>query len=334
MSFSLTALQLVNKVRRRMRHQDTASIAEIRDLATLDALNRAMRYVLLGRVWESDKRHMQLPLKARKTGVSMTGTGNGSSALPASVAGFDVGSEVYGDFIMRAVPKGSAAYGNTALRVLSASTPIATVTLLNLATALEDSFSITDGEVFYSEYILDDTVRSVLSVSHQEEPLTLEQVGASKEFSELYPRQQIEYGSPRSVSVGGLDIKTYNTNEDQPTPSLRMVVWPPPDDDYVLDIDYVYRHPELTSATSTLDGVTDEIVDSIVDFATADMQQNYDRNTEEGRAMMADSRAKMEEIHKSHGGQVTERAIIGNWDGTAARHKGYRTLIGGRTVGD
>lgn len=333
MSFSLTALQLVNKVRRRMRHPDAVSISELRDLATLDAVNRAMRYVTLGRVWESDKRHMQIITKARKTGVSWTSTAGQASALLNS-AEFTSGTEVFGDFILRTVPKGASEYGNTAFRGIASSVPSSETSLVTFNTQIPDAISITNAEVFYSEYILADTVRSVLSVTYQEEPLTVEQVGATKEFAELYPRQQIEYGAPVSVSVGGLDIRTYNISETPAAPSLRMIVWPPPDDEYVLDVEYVYRHPELTEATSTLDGVTDEIVDAIVDMATADMQQNYDRNVDEGRAMMADSRAKMEEVHKSHGGQVAERAVIGNWDGEGSRHKGRHTLVGGRTIGE
>lgn len=331
MAFSLTALQLVNRVRRRMRHSDTTAISDVRDLATLDAVNRAMRYVMTGKVWESDKRHTQIALRARITGVAIAFNAGAQTGI-VTYSGL-ASSDVYGDFIMRAVPLGSTQYANTALRVLSASAPVADVSAVAIPFSVSEAVAATAGELFYSEYILADTVRSILSVTHQDESLSLEQVGSKVEFSELYPRQQIEYGAPRSISVGGLDVPTYNAASSAPDPSLRMIVWPPPDDEYVLDLEYVYRHPELTTADSELEGVTDEVVDGIVDLATADMQQNYDRNTEEGRLLMRDSMQRMDNVYKAHGAQVAERAVIGNWDGSAGRSRGHHSLIGGRTIG-
>ncbi|GEM_PF-5207391 len=331
MAFSLTALQLVNRVRRRMRHDDVTALAELRDLASLDAINRAMREVLLAKVWEFDKRHTQMALKARITGVAGTFT-SGASSGSISKSGLSA-SDVYGDFITRFLPSSSSQYGDTALRVLTASTPSADASTVTIPFAVSEAISVTAGEIFYSEYILADTIRSILTVSHQDESLTLEQVGSQIEFAELFPKQHIEYGEPKSVSVGGLDLKTYNAGSSAPIPSLRMIVWPPPDDEYVLDVDYLYRHPELTTATSTLDGVTDEAVDSIVDLATADMQQNYDQNTDEGRALRRDSMERLDNVHKAHGGQVAERAVIGNWDGSAGRSRWRHGLIGGRTIG-
>jgi len=331
MSFSLTALQLVNRVRRRMRHDDVTAISQLRDLATLDAINRAMRDVLMGNVWEDDKRHTQVTLKARKTGVSVTFNSGGSSGA-VSFSGA-VTSDVIGDFILRVVPLGSTQYANTAIRALTATIPSADVSVVTLPFEVSEDISVTAGELFYSEYMLPDTVRSVLTVTHQDQGISLEQVGATTEFAELYPRQQIEYGEPRSVSVGGLDVPTYQVGSTTPDPGLRMIVWPPPDDEYVLDIEYLYRHPDLATATDTLEGVSDVVVDSIVDLATADMQQNYERNTTEGRALRADGLEKLDRVKKAHGAQKAERAVIGNWDGSAGRAAWRESLIGGRTIG-
>jgi len=330
-SFSLSALQLVNRVRRRMRHDDVTAIAQLRDLATLDAVNRAMRDVLMGNVWEDDKRHTQIALKARKTGVSVT-FNSGASTGVVSFSGA-VTSDVIGDFILRVVPLGSTQYANTAIRALTATAPSSDVSVVTLPFTVSENIAVTAGELFYSEYMLPDTVRSVLTVTHQDQDLSLEQVGSTVEFSELYPRQQIEYGEPKSVSVGGLDTPTYNPSNAAPDPGLRMIVWPPPDDEYVLDVEYLYRHPELASATDTLEGVSDVVVDSIVDLATADMQQNYERNTTEGRALRADGLDKLDRVMKAHGAQRAERAVIGNWDGSAGRAAWRESLIGGRTIG-
>lgn len=335
MAFSVTALQLVNQVRRRMRHDDVTAIGQLRDLATLDAINRAMREVLLGNVWESDKRHTQRALKSRITGATVQLNEGASTGvlIRTGLAQSDVYAEPDPNFILRVAPLSSSQYANTAIRVLTTTVPSSDTSVITIPFTTSEAVSVTDAELFYSEYILPDTVRSVLSVTHQDESLSLEQVGATVEFSELYPRQQVEYGAPKSVSVGGLDLPTYNIADDTPSPGLRMIVWPPPDDEYVLDIEYLYRHPELVAATDTLDGVPDVVVDSIVDMATADMQQNYDRNTNEGRALRRDSMEKMDRAYKAQGGQVTERAVIGNWDGSAGRVRRRDSLIGGRTIG-
>ena len=333
MSFSLTALQLVNRVRRRMRHDDVTAISQLRDLATLDAVNRAMRDVLMGNVWEDDKRHTQIQTKARVTDVTFSGSAGLSSVGVTRTAVWE-DEDVHGDFILRLVPTGTSAYANTAIRALTTSPIFGTyTTIATTPFELVEATSSTAGEAFIAEYMLPDTIRSVLTVTFQDEDLSLEQVGATTEFAELYPRQHIEYGPPKSVSVGGLDVPTYVTGSTAPDPGLRMIVWPPPDDEYVLDIEYLYRHPDLATATDTLEGVSDVVVDSIVDLATADMQQNYERNTTEGRALRADGLEKLDRVKKAHGAQKAERAVIGNWDGSAGRAAWRESLIGGRTIG-
>jgi hypothetical protein len=330
MSFSTTALQLVNRTRRKRRQGDTQTISEIDDLAALDAVNTAMNEVLSSRQWEFDVRQTQFVTKGRKTGVEVF-LNEGASLIPISLDGLE-SEDVSGDFIVRCVPNGSTEYGDTAIRSLYSTIPLSGISYLNIPFTLAATETVTAGELFYSEYMLPETVKSVLRVTHQEETLTLDQVGASIEFDELYPRKQIEYDRPRVVSVGGLDLSTYLVTDDAPMPRLRAIVWPVPDDDYILDYQYVYRHPALTTGTDTLDGVPPEVEDLIVNLATADMQANFDRRVEEARAMRRDSMIVMDEIHKRHGGQVADRAIIGNWDSPIGG-RNWRNTSRGRLIG-
>ncbi len=179
------------------------------------------------------------------------------------------------------------------------------------------SFSEVNAELFYAEYVLPDTVRSVIRVTHQDDPITLDQVDATVAFDELYPRPQIEYGSPEVVSVGGFETHTHISGTESIAPGLRMSVWPVPDEAYVLDFTYHYRHPVLTETTSTLQGVPPEIVDQMVDLAAISMKGFYDdadsRSIARYKAMTMSTVA---EQHRRHSGNFAERKRIGNWDGS------------------
>lgn len=327
---SVTALSLVNRVRRKRRQGDTASIVDHDDLACLDAINQAMDEVLSGLSWEWDVRHAQIATKARVTSVSVT-TSAGSTAIPITYAGL-ADSDVSGDFVLRLLPAGISGYGDTALRALNATPPVAGVSFLRLGAAFPDAGTTTSGELFYAEYMLPDTVKTVHRVRYQENTLTLNTVGSTIEFDELYPRPQMEYGEPRVASIGGWDISTYLTTEDEPLPRLRLIVWPVPDDEYVLDYQYTYRHPALSAATDTLDGVPPETVDTIVELATAYMVAHFDRRVSDARALRRDALETLGNIHERHGGSATDRAVVGSWEGSYGGLERY-SITGGRLIG-
>ena len=331
MSFSHTGLQLVNRVNRRRRIGDSTSIAGLEELATLDSINKSTSEVLSARRWEFDIRHDQIATRARLQNVIMTVTA-GASTMSATKAPL-ARAAVLGDYIVRALPVGSTEYPDTAIRIDSSSANGLGNETLTMASAIPATISTTTGELHYYEYFLPDTVRNVMRVTHQENSLTLDQVGASVEFADRFPRSQIEYDAPRVVSVGGYDISTYETGTTAPKPRLKMNVWPVPDDEYVLDYTYQYRHPALATATDTLDGIPPEVVELIVDLATSDMISTFDRRMEDARFMRRDAHDNLLAIHSRHDGMYADRATIGNWDGSARSGGHRRSLTQGRTIG-
>lgn len=331
MSFSITALQLVNRVNRRRRIEDSQGIGTFEELTTLDAVNSAMNRVLSERDWEWDIRHAQLSTKALLEGVTI-GTTAGSTNLLATHSSLN-NNEVYGDWILRANLVGSTDYTNTALRLISGTSVIGGSSLFTAGASLGESVSSTTGELFYAEYLLPETVKSVIRTRHQEQTLTLEQVGAEIEFDELHPRQQIRRGSPEQVSVGGFDVATHIAVSGAPEPRLRMIVFPVPDDEYVIDYSYRYRHPELTDATSTLEGVPPEVVDGIVKEALQIMKRDFDRLGEDAAAIGRDAQTSLDEIHDRHKGQSSERRRVHNWDGAGTSGGSRYSIHQGRTIG-
>ncbi len=256
---------------------------------------------------------MAITAAAGASSATMTFTSVATSTAQAYFAG----SGNY-PYITRVLPTGSSDYANTGFRVTSVAeaSVLPTVAAITVGAEFGSALSGAAAELFYAEYVLPDTVRSVIRVTHQDDPVTLEQVDATVAFDELYPRPQIEYGTPEVVSVGGLEAQTYLAGT-APSPGLRMSVWPVPDEAYVLDFTYHYRHPELTEKTSTLEGVPPEIVDQIVDLAAISMKGFYDdadsRSIARYKAMTMNTVA---EQHRRHSGNFAERKRIGNWDGS------------------
>lgn len=333
MAFSFTALQLVNRVRRRRRLDDVASISKVEDLAALDSINNAMEEVLSSERWEFDLRRAQMTLRGRLTGLVAT---NSPSVLSSFVlvrsAGLEI-ADLVGDYVTRLVVTGSTDYSQTAFRINNSNPVLGSVTAaVSCATEASETISSAAAEIFQAEYILPETVRDVVRVTYQQETLALEQIDPVVEFDEMHPSPSLEYGAPQSVSVGGLDVGTYLATGSADPAGLRMVVWPVPDDAYVLDYTYYYRHPELTTATSTLDGVPPNVVSKIVDIAATQMKTFYEKDYG-ALALGAEARRSLQDMHRRSKGQSADRKIIGNWEGGGSRHIGRGSILGGRTIG-
>lgn len=311
-----------------------SSIAATEDLAALDAINNAIEEVLSSERWEFDLRRDQITLKPRRTGGTATATADGILFVYTESSAM-ADSDFDGDFIVRAIPTGSSSYAGTAFRIDRAVVSGATASLRTTTEIGEDMTSV-DMEIAYSEYILPDTVRDVVRVSYQEEPISLEQIDPTIELDELFPRPQREHGPPEIACVGGLDVPTYVTAsvldpEETQYPSLRMIIYPVPDSAYVLDYSYYYRHPELTSATSTLDGVPQNVVAKIVDVAAAQMKAYYEKDYN-ALGLKVDARRSLADMHRRSKGQSADRKVMGNWEGSGSRHRQIGSTLGSRLV--
>lgn len=313
---SVTALELVNRVRLFRRQPETTVIATPEDVVTLNAINIAIEDVLSIRKWEFDLRtDGQLELRGQLDDCTIeisAGTSQANLTRSSLVA-----TDVFGDYAVRVRLDGDTTHANTAMRVNNSSAIIfGTVSVLALESKIRAGVAaLTDCTVFYSEYILPDTVSSVVRASYQETPLTLEQVDPTVRYNEIFPRPHDEFGPPKVIAVGGFDTKTFVTTAPlvTPAPGLRLAVWPIPDLDYTIHYSYYYKHPELVLATDLLDGVPTNVVNDIVLQATSIVMMTWDQNY--AAAHFTDlSREQAAAKHSAYGGSKARRHRIDSFE--------------------
>ena len=280
----ITALELINRVML-LRRQPVISAYESTNpehVATLNVLNMAKEDLLSTRRPEFDLRH-DGQIVTRPTHESLeptvtatfTATATDTSGIVV-LTGYTANVQLTGDSVVRLVPTGDTDYSATAFRI-STYFPSFTQATLNFPFAMPKAFVGVECDLIYAEYLLPDTVREVVRASYEQEPLSLNQIDATARFDEIYPSYTYETGEPRSFNVGGFDTATHLTTED-PDPKLRAIIWPIPDDEYVLTYSYYYRHPDFTDGDSELIGVPPEFVNDIVKEAYATMTAAWDGN--------------------------------------------------------
>ncbi len=254
------------------------AIATDEDTACLNAINMAIEDILSVRRLDSDVRHDgQLVTKAplEITSVNFPVKGNTSAILTNSTS--FVATDLGGEFIVRVVPTGDDEYANTPFRIDQYASPLSTTAGVSLSVGAPVAETITGAKLIYSEYVFPDTVREVIRFSHQEEDMNLEILSGTSEFDEWIPNSAIDDGEPQVIAIGGYDEKSHESTQTV-VPQLRGIVWPVPDDEYILNYSYYYRHPELTAADSVLEGVPQETISDIVYQATSIMGMAWDGN--------------------------------------------------------
>lgn len=337
MALSVTALELVNRVLRRMRLQTVSNLNSEEATVVLDFVNAAKEDVLTSRDWSEDIRHDGVLITiAPTTSTTLTLTQNSSlgsdSALTGKVVPVEDAPPTYaGNQITRFEYQGDAnTSGESGLigslwrvNYLIDVTP-ATVSLD--ATWPGTSTSTAKAKYFVAEYLLPDTVREITSITNQNgTPLQLEHVDPRATFDQLFPDLSERYGPPEWAGAGGYETNTY----DQLTsgsadggikdPRLRLVLFPVPDDIYRFSYSYYYNHPDLESATDTLRGVKPELVSSIVEKATADAIQVLEQRVEDGTILSRTAENRVRMKHLSSGAQPARRQVVGSWNGHGSR---------------
>lgn len=303
--------------------------------ATLNALNMAKEDILAPRRYEFDLRHDgQLATKASLSSRSIVptlvmATDSTSGTLTFS-PGYTAGPDVRGQYVARLVPIGDEDYSDTGFRIVSA-LPAFNVATVNFPFASPKPFVSTTCDIVYSEYLLPDTVREVVRASHEQEELSLTQLDATARFDELFPSYTYETGAPRSFNVGGFDTPSRFTTETV-DPKLRAIVWPVPDDEYVITYSYYYRHPDFTDGDSELVGVPPEVVNDIVFQATAIMAMAWDNNFSAAHfSDMAQSGATAKS--NLYSGSSSRRHTVRSW-GDGDYFDASREGFPGKLIGD
>ena len=292
-----TAVTMMNRLRRLGRHGDTSSFTDELSKVLLDLLNEAKREVLEGYQHKFDERD-DIILKTFPTWTSSTGTtdDNTQAAIIYSYTGPWIGRSIpdkFYDACLYVAFTADATYGRTAFRVLNG-----TMVNNDLGITLErpwtgTALSSTACTLFAMEYSLPSTVRAVVSVRDQFGDLDLRQALTVREFQEIVPRPLENTGAgPEVAIVTGYRAPTYlssnaaNTGISSSNADYSLTIWPIPDDSRVINLSYIYRHPELTLPTSELVGVPSHIVDTIIMVAHAKSKITIEKEVAEGMRIL------------------------------------------------
>ena len=318
---SVTGLQLLNRVMLFRRQPEAASYSALdpEHVVTLNALNMAKEDILGTRRWEFDLRHDgQLITKATASSLSIVPTLSLLASLPnqatisESTSGDDISERFAEGTIMRFVPIDDAGFADTAFRVTSYRTTSSTAATLDMPVSVQTDVT-GDCDLVYAEYLLPETIREVVRASFDQSEISLEQLDPTVQFDECIPSPHLESGEPRVLSVGGFDRETYDTTDDTPDPKLRAIVWPVPDDEYLISYSYYYRHPDLASGTDAWVGIPSDIIADIVWQATSIVKMAIDGDYAASHfSDMAQSQASTK--HLAYGGSSARRHVVRSWD--------------------
>lgn len=245
----------------------------------LELVNTSMRELLAERDYPWNIRHdghlYVLGSFANGTLALFNSSASATITTAATLSG-----TITGEFVSRVVPFGAADYANQTIKILSASDGGATWTL-TLAVAWPGSntgaLASTAWRIDISEYLLPDSVAKVLSVRHEQTPVTLLQIDPTMTFEEWQPRPaETQNDFPYVVGVGGTAVATYDSGSISTAPrKMRLMVWPIPSNDtpFVLTYSYKERLTELSATTDTL-YAPDEFCDDVVERADAKVYAN------------------------------------------------------------
>jgi len=318
---SVTALEMLNRVRLYRRQPTTDSFATPEDVVTLNALNMAIEDVLSTRKWEFDLRHNgQLTLRGKMDDVFINATSGSSVVNLFTFLTAFVDADVLGEYVVRLVASGVANHASTPFRVKSSSGAAGGTGFTVLDAKFPEDAALAATSLHYAEYILPDTVGEVIRASYKEEQIRLEQADPTVRYDELFPNGYDTAGSPEVVAVGGFDTPTYDSRIATPEPGLRMAVWPVPDDAYVIDYSYYYKHPELVTITDTLQGVPNAVVNDIILKAASIVMMTWDQNYAAAHFTdMSEQQAALK--HRAYGGSSGRRHTINSFEnGSAVAH--------------
>lgn len=305
---------------RRQPEVPSYSALDPEHVVTLNALNMAKEDILGTRRWEFDLRHdgqLGLMASSESRSVNLTfayqvGIPNVATVAYTSLTG-DINDEIASDCIIRVVPSGVADFSDTAIRLTAYNASSNDyIALVRIPVSPTTDINGTCG-LIYAEYLLPDTVREVVRASFDQNELSLEQLDPTVQFDESIPSPHLESGQPRILSVGGFDRATYDLTGAIPDPKLRAIVWPIPDNPYIISYSYYYKHADLTTGTDTWDGIPDWAINDIVWQATAIVKMAIDGDYAASHfADMAQAQASTK--HMAYGGSSARRHVVGSWD--------------------
>lgn len=308
---TLTALQLVNRVRLRLRGGSGFSDFGSTEAQTiLQCVNEAKDYVLETRDWDFDHRHDSYVLNT--VAVVSTGTVGvtaGSSSFTTS------SSDVFtpGDYVARLIVTEDGEQASTAVRIVSYGGTDGELD----APWTGETNATADYQIVFYEYKLDDTIKDVTAVRYQDQDIGLSVVGFDQGFRTVIarPTDRIE-DMPEAFVVGAQVTPTYATGAD-PSPGLGALVYPVPLTSYRMEMSVKVRHPQLVEADDVLENVSDAAVHDIVLNAFALMEASAGRDPNLAEANRLISEMRLNRHHEMNRADANRRKVLRSLDDRA-----------------
>ncbi len=291
----MALLEMVNSVRGKLREERITTISATDFLTTeiIELINDAGSEILEGDDWEFDVRHDgRLFLPSSQTGTTaMFGDSfisgnpiydNGASVSLSTLEDTDSG-EVFEDVDLagfrcsgnsvrsRLLATGSD-YPNTSW-IITDVTIDASWLVLTLGSNLNlesDAAETGAWTTYANEAVLPATVKDVLSIRNEEEPLRLDFINRDLEFDARIPRPTDSFsGVPEVAIVGGTMTSTSRTtgtdawttiSDVDARTGVGITVWPIPNTDIHLEYSYRVQHADLSADTDSWDGVPANVI--------------------------------------------------------------------------
>jgi hypothetical protein len=260
-----------------------------------------MRATLNTRVWDFDIREDGV-LVTRPT-ISLTGAivTNGSTTFLANTSESQAAYTGSNDLVARVLVPADATEGDTAYRLSSATVAGGVLGAVMDAGWLGSTSSAAAATVFFQEMLLPATVRLLVEVRYQRQPVTLRQVERHGHVFDFLNRPHDRIGGdPEMVYWGFQAVATKTSASATEYRGLGIGIYPVPATAYRLDYSYAPLRADLTSPSDELAGVPDDVVDLIVDLAYYDSKlTGFASGPEEGLAGTRMTLDKSRALHQS-----------------------------------
>ena len=292
-----TALQLVNRVRRLHRFGDAANLSDNLSVGLLDRVNNALETVFEERTWQfqihNDGFINTTPLIESTTGEFVSVTSRSTNfAMSGSPLNFiDTDPSPFGDdrlmelvLLSNFITGGEVPFSGTSFLVDNGNLNSSADTMNGVFfEPWPGQTGLATYQFFVRQYILPTTVRSVLSVKHQEQPVQLFFSEEFLDYDRTFPRPWDDTGDPDFVIVGGWSKSSRDTaftggagGALPQVEGIKMIVHPvPPAPDagaaggQVINYSYIFREPTLTAPDDETSIIPESILSVVVDLAYA-----------------------------------------------------------------
>lgn len=301
-----TALQLVNRfLGGKHRRPDVADFSSSEAKHALNFLNAAKEEVIDGRVWNFDRREAEVCTLPVVTLSSALVT-NGATGVTGTIS--DTTFTPNGNFSARVIVTSDSSYGDTAFRAkASANIASTNTTVMEQPWLGTTSIGGATATVFWPEYRFptlsngDSAVRDLLSMRHQEEEIRVEAVAKDRWFDGriVQPHEDLSADFPWYCYL--TDVQ--DTSSDVSTPTNTWAagfgLWPVPANRVALTYTYIQRRVPLSAVADTMDGVPEEVLNTIVEVAFGrSMQSMFGNDPALGDRVLVGAFARLENIHR------------------------------------